>query len=286
MGTTQWGHCPSGAASPRTGKSRELKLPGGGEEPGLSPPQPLPVPAEPLNTGAALSCPGSCLHLSAGRVPSRRAARDGSWGWSCRTPSCACPGCGQPPGAISRQTAVGAGSSLFTGAVPVMSCAPWAAAMRLLQVPLPQQRGWESPRPLSCPRRGCSQEMGQRQERSSTRSLGLLPNEATHSPPDAEPGSGTTPLVSHTCDTGASLLMTLLRMWDSQPVSEWAPRCHPGPSVLSHSSAAPFPPEQQSWGRAGTPRPQTGPINPLPCAHWLLQAPSEVSSPLTVTEGL
>lgn len=32
--------------------------------------------------------------------------------------------------------------------------------------------------------------------------------------------------------------------------------------------------------------PQTGPSNPLPCAHWSLKAASEVSSPLIVTEGL
>lgn len=152
METTQWGHCPSRAASPGTGKSHKLKFPIGGAELGLSSLKLLPVVVEPLSTRAALSCPGSCLHLSAGWVPSRRAVWDGNWGWSCRTSSCACPGCGQPPGAISHQTAVSAGSSLFTGAVPVMSYAPWAAGMRgmrLFQVPLPQQRSWESSPHLS-----------------------------------------------------------------------------------------------------------------------------------------
>lgn len=156
MGTTQWDHCPSRAASSGTGKNHKLKFPTGGAEPRLSPLKLAPVPAEPLSTRVALSCPGSCLHLSAGWVPSCRAARDGNWGWSCRMSSCACPSCGQPPGAIRCQTAVGAGSSLFTGAMPVMSYALWAAGMRgmrLLQVPLPLQRGWKSPPSLCCPHR-------------------------------------------------------------------------------------------------------------------------------------
>lgn len=99
--------------------------------------------------------------------------------------SCACPGCGQPPGAISCQTAVGAGSSLFTGAMPVMSYAPWAAGMRavrLLHVPLPLQRGWESPPSFCCPHRAYSLEMGQHQEGSSTRSLASCQTERPTAP--------------------------------------------------------------------------------------------------------